>query len=471
MQPLRTFVIVLVAVLFALGASPGHLVALVNAAEQVVRIQPSRNLCPTPELRLAPAPAASVILRPESFSNWDEVFARNPSALDYLLTPGDYTHWGPLRLVNRSGEPTRKRTLRYHQPGTDHLHPVRRSQEARIDAIDASGTTSNWVFHGLSIRNPSATTMLRGGSQLTFDSMLIEGARIYGMRIRGADHVCVQNSVIRNAPLARKQDSVGIQIKPDFGPVVGTRIVDNEIYNYGDSVQITQAADPWTPVDDTLIENNDLYLAADRTKPDGTGCAENGIDIKAGSDSTLTKVVGNRIWGFRYTDVNCAGSGSAGHAIVLHIAARNIRIERNIIGEVPAGVREKYFPPDWPPSNMSRRVSISGNYFYNIRRYHPRDLGAAFELAGDVLVESNVIANGDYVCDKGPDAGYRLGGPRFKGNTRIAVSLRDPATAEKHPCVFDESLNGTKGAAEARNFIYERRRWTGPEMHLIQSAY
>jgi hypothetical protein len=471
MQHLRRFMILLVPALFVYAGATGHGMADAHAAEQVVRIQPSRHLCATPELRLAPAPSSSVVLSPGMFSNWDEVFERHPAALDYLLTPGDYTHWGPLKLVNRSGVPTRKRTIRYYQPGTDHLHPVRRQQEARIDAIDASGTTSHWLFHGLSIRKPSGTTMLRGASHLTFDSMLIEEARVYGMRIRGASHVCVQNSVIRNAPLARKQDSTGIQIKPDYGPVVGTRIVDNEIYNYGDSIQITQAADPWVPVDDTLIENNDLYLAADRTRPDGTACAENGIDIKAGSDSTLTKVVGNRLWGFRFTDTECAGSGSAGHAIVLHIAARNIAIERNIVGEAPAGVREKLFPPGWPPSNISRRVSISGNYFYGIRRYYSRDLGAAFELAGDVLVESNVIAHGDFVCDKGPGAGYRLGGPRFRGNTRIAVAVRDPATADQHPCAFDESLNGIKAEDAAKTFVYERKRWTGPEMHRIQGGY
>ena len=152
--------LVLARMLAASGSDPGTAVPHAQAAEQVVvRLQPSSNVCPTQELRL-PLTAASVMLRPAMFNNWQEVFQQHPDALDYLLTPGDYTSWGPLILKNRSGIPTRKRTIRYYDPETEHLHPVHREKEARIDAIDAWGTTSHWLFHGLTIRQPSTATKL-----------------------------------------------------------------------------------------------------------------------------------------------------------------------------------------------------------------------------------------------------------------------------------------------------------------------
>jgi hypothetical protein len=114
--------LVFVRILVASGSNPGTAVPHVQAAEQLVlRLQPSSNVCPTQELRL-PLTAASVRLRPAMFNNWQEVFQQYPDALDYLLTPGDYTSWGPLKLENRSGIPTRKRTIRYYDPETEHLH-------------------------------------------------------------------------------------------------------------------------------------------------------------------------------------------------------------------------------------------------------------------------------------------------------------------------------------------------------------
>jgi hypothetical protein len=246
----------------------------VHAAEPVVvKLQPSQNLCSTEELRL-PVSADSVILKLQMFSSWAAVFQAHPNKLDYLLVPDDYTSWGPVSLLNKSGTLNRKRTIRYYDPATNHLHPVQRNQEARIDTISAPQIgTAHWLIHGLTIRQPSAVVQIGNDTHnITFDSMLIEESRVYGLRIRSAKDICIQNSVIRNAPIEAQRDSTGISIKPAlYKPVSRIKILDNEIYNYGDAIQITDhgpnPADSWVPVENVLIENNDLYLMTELTQP------------------------------------------------------------------------------------------------------------------------------------------------------------------------------------------------------------
>src|SRR5690242_1768233 len=86
-------------------------VSSVYAADPpVVTIQPSAHLCATEELNL-PVSADAVVLNPQMFSNWAAMFKAHPNKLDYLLAPGDYSSWGPLSLLNRSGVPGRKRTI------------------------------------------------------------------------------------------------------------------------------------------------------------------------------------------------------------------------------------------------------------------------------------------------------------------------------------------------------------------------
>lgn len=449
----------------------------VHAAEPVVvKLQPSQNLCSTEELRL-PVSDESVILNPQMFSSWAAVFQAHPNKLDYLLVPGDYTSWGPVSLLNKSGTLNRKRTIRYYDPATNHLHPVQRNQEARIDTISAPQIgTAHWLIHGLTIRQPSAAVQIGNDTHnITFESMLIEESRVYGLRIRSAKDICIQNSVIRNVPIEAQRDSTGISIKPAlYKPVSRIKILDNEIYNYGDAIQITDhgpnPADSWVPVENVLIENNDLYLTNDRRQADGTACAENGIDIKAGSDNAYTRVYGNRMWGFRKTDTACAGSGSNGDAMVLHVAARRIEIERNIIGEAPVGIKEKLF---LSPTNtyLSRYIKANNNYFYNIQKYHVDDSGAVLDLSNNVSFISNVVAQGDYLFDHSNDGGYHLGGPDVRGTLSISVDVNDPASSDPIPVPYDVSINYVKDESKAVAYTYERRRWTGPEYHVIERGY
>lgn len=406
-------------------------------------------ICPAPELVSTPADA--VFLHPGSFSDWSAVFAAHPDTLDYLLAPGDYRGWGPLLIRSRHGTATRKRTIRYYDDGAAPVHPVHRKKEALVDAIVISNA-SYWLIHGLTVREPStASQIAQRASHITLDSLLIEKARQYGLRIRSASDICVQSSVVRRAPKIPHKDSVGIQIKPSGTPSSRITIVANEIYDVGDSIQITaDGRDPWIAVESTFIANNDLYTTQEYAR-----CTENGIDIKAGSDEELTRIIDNRIWGFVGTDPACANSGSRGDAVVIHRAGRNIEIARNTIGESENGVREKHWPAGWRQQH-SRRVTIRANVLYQLR--------TAFDLAHDTLVVANTLIRSGFLCDLGNDSGYRLGGPIFRRNLLVDVEVSPPGDAR--PCPFHRRSNRRQKAT--RDLQYQRRLLTARTVHRVR---
>lgn len=394
--------------------------------------------CDTHELSLT---GDSVTLTPGSYVSWVAMFTANPNRLDYLVSPGDYRSWGPLLVTNRSGALARKRTIRYLGASD---HPVRRSEQALVDGIKFSNS-SNWIVAGLTTLTPSVNNSIGSNSQhVTWEALLIDNADDYGIRVFSTTDVCIQHSVLRNPPTGG--DGVGIQLKPVTTPVVGARLLSNEISDYVDAIAMTDhGTDSWVNADATIADN-DLY-----TSPSRAFCTENGIDIKTGNDAVTTKITGNRIWGYVGTNTACAGSGSRGDAIVLHIAARNIEISGNIIGEGANGINVGYWPATWAgQQQMPRHITVSDNYFYS--------LNSAYDFMMDVAVTGNTVAQSTYLCDTGGDSGVRAGGPVFTGNARIAVGAVSPP-GDAHACPYNEANNTT--IEPSGPFVYQRRLLTG----------
>lgn len=94
--------------------------------------------------------------------------------------------------------------------------------------------------------------------------------------------------------------TVGIQVGNIRADVLGIKILDNEIYNVGDGIQLTDGPEATRPVE-VLIDGNDIYLEPSRyVGQSNTTWDENAIDLKAGSDVPESTVIrGNRMWGFR----------------------------------------------------------------------------------------------------------------------------------------------------------------------------
>src|SRR5262245_7043705 len=129
----------------------------------------SADLVPVPPVD----PDRAATVNPDLYSGWAEMFARNQGRLDYLLEPRDFRDWGPLVLRNMPGHSAdRPATIRYFDPdANDDVHPVRRSEAARIDSFQFAGAlTTDWLVHGLTVSPPSVhPSVNQGATNITID--------------------------------------------------------------------------------------------------------------------------------------------------------------------------------------------------------------------------------------------------------------------------------------------------------------
>jgi hypothetical protein len=407
----------------------------------------------------------AVHLTHESYGSWAQMFDENPAQLDYLLAPGNYRPWGRLEIVNRPGNTgTRPKTIRYDPGVGQPVHPVQRSTHVRIaEFLIAGADTQDWLLQGLTVSGPCHHPAIsQGASNITIDMCLIEYVPTYCMRIRYASYCTVQRCVIREAINDRNNqgpgDSVGIQIGNVDADVVGIRVLDNEIYNVGDGIQVTDGPEPIRPVE-VLIEGNDLYLEASRYIGDtNTTWDENAIDLKAGSDAPESTVIrGNRMWGMRRNAVPTA----RGEILVLQRYARKVLVEDNIMGEAPRGMADGGWPDDSP---MSRNVTFRRNQFYEIRDYAAQDAGAVTKpITSDISFLDNHVARSDCLADRTPPD-YRGSGPVYEGNTLVEVKCLQRLTVPPHPSLpYDPAMNTVADAPNGYD-SYQRKRWTGPEL-------
>ena len=439
------------------------------ALPMMTSLADSPNLVPTPPVD----PEYAAQLGPKSFASWTKMFEAHSKTLHFLLEPGDYRSWGVLRFEDNHPGPgdDRPRTMRYHNPKDQALHPVKRLRGARLDSLQfAKEATKNWFVQGLTISVPSANPGINeGSSNITVDYCLIEDVGRYGFRIRNTKNCTIQRCVIRESTQIGS-DSTGIQVgsSPGAEPITGIRILDNEIYNMGDGIQVTDnATDPWL-ANEVLIEGNDIYLEPSRYTDDNTTSAENAIDIKAGSDRPMSTVIrGNRMWGIRR---NADPPTAQGELLVLQNFCRKVVVEDNIMGDAPRGMKDENWPTDKVSDvNKEREIVFRNNQFYEIRDYAAADRGAITKpIAAGIEFFHNWFARSDWLADVGPPA-YRDPRPVYRFNILVEVGgiqrpedESDPLPYTPAKLPFDRKLNFLRSAPNGFE-TYERRRWTGPE--------
>jgi hypothetical protein len=418
------------------------------------------DLVPVP-----PIDPGAVELHPEDFPTWTAMFDAHPGLPDYLLHPGDYRHWGILTLRNQpGGSSDRPATIRYFDPDRDDdVHPVKlpRGSWARIESVQfALPETHDWLVQGLTMSSPSAyPSISQGASRITIDYCLIEYAQTYSLRIRQATDCTVQRCVIRktirqNLP----QDTVGIQVGNINADVTGIRILDNEIYDVGDGIQLTDGPSPERPVE-VVIEGNDIYLDSSRyIAATDTTWDENAIDLKAGSDAPeSTRIRRNRMWGFRRN----AAPTALGELIVVQRYSRNVLIEDNILGEAPRGMKDE----NWLDGDLNRprNVVFKDNQFYEIRDYAPQDAGAVTRpITSGVAFIGNYFARCEHLADANPSA-YRGSGPIYTDNVLIEVTAIQRPEAAPRLVLQPENRNVVMTAPYGFE-EFERKRWTIREL-------
>jgi hypothetical protein len=319
--------------------------------------------------------------------------------------------------------------------------------------------------HGLKVSRPVVNPAIaQGASNITVDFCLIEYARIYSFRIRHATFCTIQRCVIRESINQNenqgKGDSMGIYVGGIAADVLGIKILDNEIYNVGDGIQLDyDESMPMRPVE-VVIEGNDIYLEPSRYIGDtNTTWDENGIDIKAGSDTSESTVIrNNRMWGFRRNAVPTA----LGEIINVHKYCRNVVVEDNIMGDAPRGMKDLNWHPGEGNDDRRRDIVFRRNQFYDIRDYSNLDAGAITRpITAGISFVDNYFARSAYLADQTPP-NYRGAGPEYTANVLVEVDAIQRPTGQ--PSLMLKPSHGNIVATAPHGFeTYERKRWTGPE--------
>jgi hypothetical protein len=366
------------------------------------------------------------------------------------------------------------------------------------------------VIQGLTIqpRDPATGSFVSilGGDRNVLDGNLIDGssqrneAPQRGLVIGSLqDDPAIRNSVQRN--VIRSGNRSRLPLDYSAVAVAGSiysganndfnEILDNEIYDWGDGVQLTGGSDcnDVARPRGTLIDGNDIYVTGAKRvdcadgspDPDGQcSCSENGIDVKAdpGTDTRFwTRITNNRLWGFRPTGrTGCGGSGSNGQAINAgNECPGHVLVANNVISDSSVGI--SMWGPQW---------TVVGNLFHEIRKTSlPSGAGIAIlPLSGatGLQVQFNTIVGVDGAYDDASDntdtrcnvvvenlAVKGAGSPRGSNHsTRYNFLYHSP------PANFVGATNQSFVDSEAsrnQQYCFWRRRWTHPEYFCIPSAH
>ncbi|MDJ0788042.1 MAG: hypothetical protein QNK05_14630 [Myxococcota bacterium] len=477
---------------------------LLPAAGEAAR----RRLTDSPHLTVVPPPGdCDVVITPK---NQDETFAmlNDPDKRVFCVDPGNYRRQLHVR-ISSSGTRNARRYLRVNEPFPA---PVAWDQKRRavLHGIELN-RASWWVIEGLTIQpvdrqnlaylvglNSSSHNVLEGNyldARHQPNHTIQRGVKIGANRNEApSTHNFIQRNVIRGGNKSRLAvDYTGVSVVyEDFpgGSNSFNKILDNEIYDWGDGVQVSAHSSDCNAsgsvAKGTLIDGNDIYVRkakyvdCDTGAPDprgGCSCAENGIDIKTpgGSKTTeWTRITNNRLWGFRPTlrkVVSCGGSGARGTAINAgNDCAAHVFVANNVISDANSAVVTQ--GSDW---------TVVGNLIYDIG--YSGGIGglALFPISTDTRVQYNTIVGVDNAySDTGSgveticnavigDEGLRGEGARrgadhvVKHNDLYAAvgpDLQGPTT-QSYPADFD---------SENVTLCVERQRYTGAQYKCIPFA-
>ncbi len=339
-------------------------------------------------------------------SGWAQI--NDPDKRFFYVEHGDYTAYngnGVIRL-SASGSENKPRYLVYYSNPANETHPINMTTGRAIIRQLIIQSASYWIIDRLTIESSPTANQIEGnwrdGSGGTIPAgrfisshdnilnrLLIENIdqQEYLKIYEGCNDNTIQYCVIRGTRDLLNDNCVGVLLQAIHGrtgraEIRGTRIIANEMYNLVDGVGLFDhntllTIDPSYP--GTVIADNDLYITSD-FYTDGSGnyttsgswsIAENAIDIKAGSRDAYSwvHIVNNRMWGFRYMDVNAAnkGSGANGEAMVIHngysvdrhtTPLGYILIKNNVIMDATNGLEITKF----------QYVSVWNNVFYDITK-------------------------------------------------------------------------------------------------------
>jgi hypothetical protein len=420
----------------------------------------------------------------------------------FCVAPGDYRSAGRINLL-LSGTADQPRIIRFNATN-DVRNAEQRAKHATFERFVLLG--SYWVIKGLDVRPLLAESTwfftIWGGDHVILDGNVIDGidqpnagGGNVGIMVAGyqgdpATYNSIQNNVVRNGNATfQDADYEGIQISEGKAATEANdfnRVLDNEVYDWGDGVTISGHTEDCTELaiqHGTIVDGNDVYITAAKRidcdtgahDPDGQcACAEDGIGTKSdpGADPTLyTRITNNRIWGMRPTSPvgHCGGSGSNGQAIAAgSFCPGHTLVTRNLVSDVTIGLG--IGGPSWIITGnlLSEIRESNGRGPYGTVAINPEYFSSDLEIQFNTVVgvdasyddqssytdtRCNAVFEDRALAGTAGNRGashttaynylYKSVQPNFEGATN--VSMPEP----------DESGNTP--------YCYWRKRWTGPE--------
>ena len=455
------------------------------------------------------------ILKPEAYSNWEEAGINDENIKQFLLTPGDYTDWGAIQ-PKRSGKPSAPVILRYYDPQSNQPyfpeHPVKLKETNKEVIIEGFrfDNINYWTLHGISIRGKSFNKRgVTGGirnrlhtcTHIVIDYCLFENGGGGGLLMVTSSYNHIQNNVFRqtNQNLNGDGGAVGIAAARDKVSRDNC-MVNNEVINFNDGMGLRmdghQQNKPNDMIGDcpgTVYENNDIYITKElyTTTNEGTfACAENAFDFKNGTKSLLPadriKIIGNRLWGFRPSDLSCGPSGSIGPAITLHRNASNIIIKDNIIFDVPIVLNILGHDKKFPDESMEN-IAFVNNLCFDIKKTSPSFYGgAALVIGTGIDAYYNTIVDSRYAIYLRNKKVVN----RFQCNTFVNIEMAENFPEQDKLSWSDlnawykvpdkkllyspngqrNTIGKTAKEAELDDFVFYIKRWTDPEKKIAPNA-
>tara|TARA_Y100000385_G_scaffold77414_1_gene78542 strand:- start:5334 stop:6797 length:1464 start_codon:yes stop_codon:yes gene_type:complete len=287
-----------------------------------------------------------------SYRSWAQCFLDNKEIETFVLAAGDYSSWGIIE-INSSTSGVKKRKIISTSVLNSDDHVISASRNVEVKGFDFDNA-QNWELNGIVVDGGITNYIKNQSSNISFlNSVIRDVPKGNALRIVSSNNTIIRNCVFTLDAKLAKEECIAITVSARQNKESrNTLIENNEIVNYTDGVQLyykTKTSSRYPipmngSVPGTIIRNNDIYITPDlysQSQGAEVACAENGIDIKVGTESKresdIIGISNNRLWGFRRTTKGCA-DGSHGSAIVVHKNAKHIFIDNNFIYDSARGI-------------------------------------------------------------------------------------------------------------------------------------
>ena len=288
------------------------------------------------------------------------------------LEAGDHVWKGTLTIpASANGTAGNYKVLRYLRTNDTDDEPWDQSDanKAKVKGLYVNGhywlvqrLTFPGTFDGPTPRLASDN----GSTNHIFNRILVEGVTQAGTSYYGYSQACgfsgydrltVQNSVFRNlGPAGSGIESIAIDLQCGSN----MRAVNNEVYNWvAHAVQVGHNF-PNPTLPGLVVENNDFYVTPDLYTNGGAMAKTEGpLSIKFhGTPASPGRIIQNRLWGARRTDLAFCCNGESGQLITNYEVLSYVLFQNNILFDAQTGL-----------GNIANHQSVVGNIFWDIKRH------------------------------------------------------------------------------------------------------